>query len=135
MQLKPVLFAVAVAASLALCGAARAQSLSPMHSLGVTPSDVKGFRLTVGNPYRTAMTFVVVPMDPTFRVRAADAQVNFPEITLAPNGSRQVIVTFKIDPTRKERTIGVCVQPRDLESTVLPRVCGTYTGRMAGAGG
>ena len=132
MRLAPILAGCVL---VALAAPAAAQSLSPMRNAGPTPSDVKGFRLTVGNPYRTAMTFVVLPMDPTFRVRAPDAQVNFPEITLAPNGSRQVIVTFKIDPTRKERTIGVCIQPKDLESTVLPRVCGTYTGRLAGAGG
>ena len=131
MQLTPLL---AVAVALAATPVA-AQSLSPMHNAGPTPSDIKGFRLNIGNPYRTAMTFLVLPMDQKFRSRAAEAQVNFPEITLAPGMSRQVIVTFKIDPTRKERTIGVCVQPKDLESTVLPRVCGTYTGRMAGAGG
>ena len=131
MQLIPL---IAVGLVLAATPGA-AQSLSPMHNSGPTPSDIKGFRLSIGNPYRTAMTFEVLPMDVKFRVRAADAQVNFPEITLAPGSRRQVIVTFKIDPSRKERTIGVCVQPKDLESTVLPRVCGTYTGRMAGAGG
>ena len=132
MQLIPL-----IAAGLVLASAipAAAQSLSPMHNQGPTPSDIKGFRLSIGNPYRTAMTFLVLPMDPKFRVRAADAEVNFPEIRLAPGSSRQVILTFKIDPARKERTIGVCVQPKNLDSTVLPRVCGTYTGRMAGAGG
>jgi hypothetical protein len=132
MQLIPLIGAGLV---FALAAPASAQSLSPMRNSGPTPSDIKGFRLNIGNPYRTAMTFLVLPMDPKFRSRAAEAQVNFPQITLAPGGRRQVIVTFKIDPTRKERTIGVCVQPKDLESTVLPRVCGTYTGRMAGAGG
>jgi hypothetical protein len=121
-------------ALLALATPAAAQSLSPMHNSGTTPSDIKGFRLTVGNPYPTRMTFLVLPMDPKFRVAAADAEVNFPELTLAPNSARQVIVTFRIGPS-KERTIGVCVQPKDLESTVLPRVCGTYTGKLLGAGG
>ena len=106
-----------------------------MHNAGPTPSDIKGFRLTVGNPYTTKMTFQVIPMDKTFRVAAADAEVNFPELTMAPNTTRQVIVTFKIDPALKERTIGVCVQPKDLAGTVLPRVCGTYTGRLLSAGG
>jgi hypothetical protein len=106
-----------------------------MHNAGTTPSDIKGFRLAIGNPYRSVMTFLVLPMDPKFRVLAADAEVNFPEITLAPGSSRQVIVTFRIDPARKERTIGVCVQPKNLQSTVLPRVCGTYTGRRPGSGG
>lgn len=119
----------------ALAAPATAQSLSPMHNSGTTPSDIKGFRLSIGNPYRTAMTFLVLPMDPKFRVLAPAAQVSFPEITLAPGSSRQVIVTFKIDPSRKERTIGVCVQPKNLQSTVLPRVCGTYTGKLLGAGG
>jgi len=132
MQLIPLLAAGYV---LALAAPAAAQSLSPMHNAGPTPSDIKGFRLAIGNPYRTVMTFLVLPMDPKFRVLAADAAINFPEITLAPGSSRQVIVTFRIDPARKERTIGVCVQPKSLESTVLPRVCGTYTGQRLGSGG
>ena len=123
------------AIGLVLTGAAAAQSLSPMHNTGATPSDIKGFRLTVGNPYKTKMTFQVIPMDKAFRIAAANAEVNFPELTMAPDTTRQVIVTFKIDPALKERTIGVCVQPKDLAGTVLPRVCGTYTGRLLSAGG
>ena len=132
-----MLRALTLGAAAVLLGAAAAegQSLSPMHSEGTTPSDVKGFRLTVGNPYKTRMTFVIIPMDPKFEAVAQDAQVNFPELTMAPGFSRQVIVTFRIGPSRKERTIGVCVQPKDLESTVLPRVCGTYTGKLLDAGG
>jgi len=132
-----MLRALTICAVTVLFGAAAAegQSLSPMHSEGTTPSDIKGFRLTVGNPYKTRMTFVIIPMDPKFQVVAQDAQVNFPELTMAPGFSRQVIVTFKIPAPRKERTIGVCVQPKDLESTVLPRVCGTYTGKLPGVGG
>ena len=75
---------------------AAAQSLSPMRNDGETPSLVKGFKLYVGNPYRTKMTFVVTPMDPKFQVPVADAAVNFPEITMAPGATRQVIVTFRI---------------------------------------
>lgn len=127
--------AIAVLLGLALSGLASAQSLSPMRNDGETPSTVKGFKLYVGNPYKTRMTFVVVPMDPQFRVLAADAAVNFPEITMAPGTTRQVIVTFRIDPQLKERTIGVCVQPKAIEGTVMPRVCGTYTGRLGRAGG
>jgi len=130
MQLIPLI----AAGYILVAAPAAAQSLSPMHNSGPTPSDIKGFRLNIGNPYRTAMTFLVLPMDPKFRVRAIGAQVNFPQITLAPGSSRQVIVTFKIDPTRKERTIGVCVQPKDIGGTVLPRVCGTYTGRLRRVG-
>jgi hypothetical protein len=126
---------LAAAAVLALAGVAHAQSLSPMHNAGVTPSDVKGFKLDIGNPYKTRMTFQIIPMDPKFRVVAADAEVNFPEITLAPNAARQVIVTFRINPAVKERTIGVCVQPKDMPGTVQPRVCGTYTGKLLSAGG
>jgi hypothetical protein len=133
MQLvAPILAAVAL---LALASTASAQSLSPMRNDGETPSLVKGFKLIVGNPYKGRMTFEVVPMDPEFRVLAADAAVNFPEITMAPGTSRQVIVTFRIDPQIKERTIGVCVQPKTIEGTVMPRVCGTYTGRLRRTGG
>jgi hypothetical protein len=133
MQLNPT--ALAALLLLALTGAAAAQSLSPMRNQGDTPSMVKGFKLYVGNPYKTRMTFRVLPMDPKFAVAAADAAVNFPEITMAPGSTRQVIVTFRIDPQLKERTIGVCVQPKAIEGTVMPRVCGTYTGRLRRAGG
>jgi hypothetical protein len=133
MQLSTPILAAVIA--LALTGAATAQSLSPMRNDGETPSMVKGFKLYVGNPYKTKMTFEVLPMDPKFQVAAADAAVNFPEITMAPGTTRQVIVTFRIDPTQKERTIGVCVQPKQIEGTVMPRVCGTYTGRLRRAGG
>src|SRR5262249_20266858 len=114
---------------------ARAQSLSPMHNVGVTPSDVKGFRLIVGNPYRQRMVFLVLPMDPKFKLVATDAMVNTPEIALAPGASRPVIVQFRIQPALKERTIGVCVQPKDIAGPILPRVCGTYTGKLLSAGG
>ena len=137
MQLKAHMCALlfVAAAGAATAGAAGAQSLSPMHNSGVTPSDIKGFRLSVGNPYPRRMTFLVLPMEPGFRVAAAAAAVDFPQLTLAPNTSRQVIVTFRILPPHKERTIGVCVEPKDLRGTVLPRVCGTYTGRLIGVGG
>jgi len=133
MQLKTLTLAAVFAGAMA--GAVPAQSLSPMHNEGVTPSDIKGFKLTVGNPYKTRMTFLVIPMDTKFKVAAADAAVNFPELTMVPGGRRQVIVTFKIGAAQKERTIGVCVQPKDLEGPVLPRVCGTYTGKLLGAAG
>ena len=125
---------VAAALFLAAVTGAAAQSLSPMHASGATPSDIKGFRLAVGNPYSGRMSFDIIPMDPKFAVAAADAEVNFPTLTMAPGTTRQIIVTFKINPPRKERTIGVCVQPRDLAGTVQPRVCGTYTGRRLYAG-
>jgi len=132
MQLKALLLAAALTG---LCSVAHAQSLSPMRLDGPTPSEIKAFRLTVGNPYKTRMTFLVMPMDPQFRVAAADAIVTAPEIRLAPGASRPIIVKFRIDPALKERTIGVCVLPKDLDGPVLPRVCGTYTGRIGRAGG
>ena len=130
MQLKaPIIAALLL---LAGTGPVSAQSLSPMRNDGDTPSLVKGFKLYVGNPYKKRMTFEIIPMDEKFRVLAADAAINFPEITMAPGTWRQVIVTFRIDPEVKERTIGVCVQPKSIEGTVMPRVCGTYTGRLRG---
>lgn len=124
---------VALALALAASPAA-AQSLSPMRDAGTTPSAVKGFRLTVGNPYRTRMSFIVVPMEPGFIVPAREAAVSVSEFRLAPGASRPVIVSFRIDPAAKERTIAVCVMPKQVEGPILPRVCGTYTGRLAGAG-
>jgi hypothetical protein len=127
MQLIPAIAALLLAA---LTATASAQSLSPMRNDGETPSMIKGFKLFVGNPYKSRMTFEILPMDPEFEVAALDAAVNFPELTMAPGTTRQVIVTFRIDPQLKERTIGVCVQPKTIEGTVMPRVCGTYTGRL-----
>jgi hypothetical protein len=130
MQLK--VLPIALLAGAFFASLTSAQSLSPMHNEGETPSQVKGFKLFVGNPYRTKMTFRVLPMDPGFKALAVDAAVNYPELTLAPGITRQVIVTFRIDPRIKERTIGVCVQPKSIAGTVMPRVCGTYIGRLRG---
>ncbi len=69
MQLRTM--GIALGALLLLGGTAAAQSLSPMRGEGVTPSLVKGFRLTVGNPYKAKMTFVVLPMDPRFTTGGA----------------------------------------------------------------
>lgn len=135
MLLRLSLAALVGLAALVAASAAAAQSLSPMRADGSTPSEIKGFRLTVGNPYRQRMVFEIIPMDAKFERVAANAAVSAPEIRLAPGASRPVIVQFKIDPKSKERTIGVCVQPKDLDGPVLPRVCGTYTGRLIGPGG
>jgi hypothetical protein len=127
MQLTATL---ALGALLGLCfpALASAQSLSPMHGRGPTPSETKGFRVVVGNPYPTSMTFVVLPMETGFARPAEHAVVKPSEVRLAPGASRSVLLAFKIGPDQKERTIGVCVQPKDIKGTVLPRVCGTYTG-------
>jgi len=124
-----------LAAALLMTASGRAQSLSPMHNKGMTPSDVKGFSLLVGNPYKQRMTFVLVAMDPGFSAPVEGAEIAPSEVTLAPGYSRRVIAAFKIFPDAKERTIAVCVMPKKPLGTVMPRVCGTYTGLLAGAGG
>ncbi|HVX82307.1 MAG TPA: hypothetical protein VHB23_13110 [Devosiaceae bacterium] len=126
------------AACFALClsvGAALGQSLAPTHAEGATPSNVKGFYVTVGNPYRTAMTFRLLPLDPSFSRGVADAVAQPATLTLAPGFSRRAILAFKIPPGSKERTIGLCVMPQKIAGPVLPRVCGRYTGVLAGSGG
>ncbi len=131
MQLKSTLLA---AAALVLLGSpAPGQSLSPMHKTGATPGTVKAFRLQVANPYPARMSFVVMATNPDFTELAPAAVVRPSEIRLAPGHGRAVTVQFAIDPALKERTIGVCVLPKDLDGPLLPRVCGTYTGLMAGA--
>jgi hypothetical protein len=77
----------------------------------------------------------MVPMQPDYRTPANNDVVNYPTLTMAPGFSREVIVTFAIDPNQKERTIALCVMPKAIDGPILPRVCGLYTGRMAGAGG
>jgi hypothetical protein len=121
-------------AALAASGAS-AQSLSPMEKKGPTPTAEKGFRLNVGNPYRQRLTFIAVPMDPDFNVPIADVSVRPAEFRLVPGASRTVLLRFKIDPEKRERTIGLCIMPKDLGGSILPRVCGRYTGFMRGAGG
>ena len=136
MQLKRTLCLAVFAAALLLpAHAVMGQSLSPMRKTGTTPSDVKGFRLVVGNPYPGRMTFVITAMNPEFTEVAADAVVQPGELRLAPGSGRSVIVQFRIGSARKERTIGVCISPKDLEGPVLPRVCGTYTGIVIGDAG
>lgn len=129
------LAALGAALALTLATPALAQSLSPLEKTGVTPSDRKAFRLTVGNPYAKRMTFELVPMQADYLTPAKNVVVNYPTLTMAPGFTRQVIVTFDIDPARKERTIALCVMPKAIDGPILPRVCGLYTGRMAGAGG
>lgn len=121
--------AVLLAAGLVAADAA-AQSLTPMARTGVTPTAVKAFKLLVGNPYPGRMTFLVVPMDPGFRLPVEDAVAKPDRLVIAPGHARSVIVAFKIDPTLKERTIGLCIIPEALDGPILPRVCGRYTGRM-----
>lgn len=131
--IRTLMLAAALAA--AVPHGAAAQSLSPLEKAGATPSDRKAFRLVVGNPYSRRMTFVLVPTEPDYSTPARGVVVNHPRLTLAPGYSRQVIVTFDIDPARGERTIALCVMPEAIDGPVLPRVCGLYAGRMAGRGG
>jgi hypothetical protein len=112
-----------------------AQSLTPMTNSGLTPSDVKGFRLVVGNPYKTRMIFTAIATDATFGKAVQQVVISAPEFALAPGASRPIIVTFKIPAPLKERTIGICISPEDLTGPVLPRVCGRYTGKLISAGG
>jgi hypothetical protein len=122
-------FAVPLALAAAFVAtAASAQSVSPMRRNWTTPSDTQGFRITVGNPYKQPMTFEVVAMDPEFRTAAAHAAVQPRLLRLGVGQSQSVLVAFKIGADSQERTIAVCVLPKDLEGPVLPRVCGTYTG-------
>lgn len=134
-SLKLAVLTLAVAAVIAIAAPAAAQSLAPLEKTGVTPSDRKAFKLTVGNPYKSRMTFVLVPLAPDYQTPIKGVTIQPAQLTMAPGFSRQVIVTFDIDPAKKERTIALCVMPKALDGPILPRVCGRYTGRMAGRGG
>jgi hypothetical protein len=134
-SLKLAILPLAIAATVAFATPAAAQSLSPLEKSGITPSDTKAFKLTVGNPYNRRMTFVLVPLAPDYQTPIGGVVIRPAKLTMAPGFSRQVIVTFDIDPTKKERTIALCVMPAALDGPILPRVCGRYTGRMAGRGG
>jgi hypothetical protein len=125
--LTPLLSVVLVLQAL---GDAEGQSLTPMERSGTTPTDTKGFKLLVGNPYPQRMTFLVIPMDPEFREAISGATAQPDRVTIAPGHARSVIVAFRIDPQQKERTIGLCIVPDNFDGPILPRVCGRYTGRM-----
>jgi hypothetical protein len=135
--MSPLIKSILLAAAfvVAMPFTASAQSLSPLEREGMTPSDRKAFRLVVGNPYNRRMTFVLVPTEPDYSTPARGVVVNHKRLTLAPGFSRQVIVTFDIDPAKGERTIALCVMPEAIDGPVLPRVCGRYAGHMAGRGG
>lgn len=135
MQLTLARYALALGAILLLIVPAASQSLSPMKKDGLTPSDIKGFKLTAGNPYEERMTFVAVPMDPSFSNEVGGAVVKPSEFRLDPGASRPLRLQFKIDTPNQERTVAVCIYPKDLAGPLLPRVCGTYTGRRVGKGG
>ena len=134
-SLKAAITPLFFALGLAIAAPALAQSLSPLEKSGLTPSDKKAFRLQVGNPYDHRMTFVLVPLMPDYQTPIDGVVVRPAKLTMAPGFSRPVIVTFEIDPTKRERTIALCVMPAALDGPILPRVCGLYTGRMAGRGG
>lgn len=134
-SLKAVIAALFLALGLAIAAPALAQSLSPLEKSGLTPSDRKAFRLQVGNPYERRMTFSLLPMLPDYETSAKGVVIKPAELTLAPGITRNIIVTFDIDPAKKERTIALCVMPKAMDGPILPRVCGLYTGRMAGHGG
>lgn len=134
-SLKLAALALAIAAGLAIATPVAAQSLSPLEKSGITPSDRKAFKLTIGNPYERRMTFVLVPLAPDYETPIKGVTIQPAELTMAPGFSRQIIVTFDIDPAKKERTIALCVMPKALDGPILPRVCGRYTGRMASRGG
>lgn len=114
---------------------AAAQALTPLVRDGLTPTASKAFRLQVGNPYGKRMVFVLIPMLPDLRTPAEGAEVRPSRVVMAPGHARTVIFAFKIDPKLKERTVGLCIMPEKIEGPILPRVCGLYTGRMAGGGG
>ena len=134
-SLKAAIGPLLLALGLAATAPAFAQSLSPLEKSGITPSDRKAFRLEVGNPYDRRMTFVLVPLLSDYQTPTSGVVVKPARLTMAPGFSRPVIVTFDIDPAKKERTIALCVMPENLDGPILPRVCGLYTGRMAGRGG
>lgn len=134
-SLKIAFASLLVLAGFAIAAPALAQSLSPLEKSGMTPSDKKAFRLQVGNPYDHKMTFVLVPLMPDYQTPIDGVVVKPAKLTMAPGFTRPVIVTFEIDPTKKERTIALCVMPKAVDGPILPRVCGLYTGRMAGHGG
>lgn len=136
MQLTIRLILAALALAIVLIGfmsaPAHAQSLSPMRKEGTTPTEIKGFRLTVGNPYTQRMSFQLIAMDPLFEHEVSGVSISPDELILAPGTSRNVILAFRIPAPNRERTIGLCVIPTNITGPIQPRVCGTYTGIVLG---
>lgn len=117
-----------------LAGVAAGQGLAPLRKEGSTPGERKAFYVNVLNPYNRPMTFELTPMEPDFATPAPDAWVRPNKVTIAPQKGRRVTFFFQIPAEMKERKVALCVMAPGLDSAVLPRVCGTYTGRRIGGG-
>ena len=121
----------AAGAVLALASQAPAQSMYPMVDEGITFSDRKAVMLTVTNPYQSAETFRLEAFEQDYATPTGGVQITPDELTLGSEASRRIRVIFEVPG--KERIIAVCVQPVDEDAQVVPRVCGRYAARRAGA--
>ncbi len=131
---RALLRSLATAALVVAASEVAAQGLSPLRREGETPGDRKAFYISVKNPYPKALTFRLEPMELDHQNLAPNAWVHPNKVTIAPNRGRRVTLIMEIPKNETERTISLCVTIPSLESAVLPRVCGTYTGRRFGAG-
>lgn len=120
---------IAIFAMATLVGEAAGQGLAPLRKDGATPSDRKAFYVNVKNPYASRLKFRLDVMESDYWKPASNAWVFPQEMTIAPNGGRRVTLIMEIPDDANERTIALCATAPDLETAVLPRVCGTYSGR------
>lgn len=110
---------------------APAQSLWPMTDEGVTFAAKKGVMINIANPYPRAENFVLEAFEPDYETPTEGVLIMPAKVTLGADATRRVRVIFDIPG--KERTVAVCVRPEKSEGQVIPRVCGRYSGRRAGA--
>ncbi|MEO8141994.1 MAG: hypothetical protein ABI617_04990 [Sphingomicrobium sp.] len=107
-----------------------AVGLGPLTKEGITDSDRKGFYLTVINPYATAETFTLTPLD-------ADAEAPAPRVTTIParlvlgGGRNRKVLVVASSLVRGERyTFRVCAERPPLPTeTIHARVCSKLTAR------
>lgn len=109
--------------------AVSAQSVSPLRKEGTTMTNKKAFYVNVGNPYKTPMVFSLTPMEADYATPARKVVVRPAKLKLGVNQSKRVIFMFEIQKDQKERKVALCVTPEGITGPVLPRVCGTYTGK------
>lgn len=124
--------AVAVVCAAVFVTAASAQSVTPLRKEGTTLTDKKAFYVNVGNPYKAPMVFSLTPMEADYQTLASKTVVRPARVKLGVGQTKRIVFMFEIQKDQKERKVALCVSPENLDGPVLPRVCGTYTGKRLG---
>ena len=118
------------ALGLFIAAPAVAVGLGPLAKEGVTDSDLKGFYLTVINPYPRSETFTLTPLDATVEAPAPRVTAIPSRMTIGGGRNRKVLVVASGLVPRERYTFRVCAERPPLPTeTIHARVCSTLTAR------